>query len=136
MTQVKWQNVYNNKLSIYNNCAWVSIHQWMWKLHNRSVSSIDLFVGNSFSLKMYNFSILRDLNFFLLLITCCKFFWRAKTSIACLESRNDLKLIRCFCCCFFFLLNSLNLVEWLITARYLFFCVYDLLIYLSEIHFH
>ena len=29
-------------------------------------------------------------------------FWRAKTSIACLDSRNDLKLIRCFCCCFFF----------------------------------
>ena len=28
-------------------------------------------------------------------------FWRAKTSIACLDSRNDLKLIRCFCCCFF-----------------------------------
>ena len=27
-------------------------------------------------------------------------FWRAKTSIACLDSRNDLKLIRCFCCCF------------------------------------
>ena len=26
-------------------------------------------------------------------------FWRAKTSIA--DSRNDLKLIRCFCCCFF-----------------------------------
>jgi hypothetical protein len=28
-------------------------------------------------------------------------FWRAKTSIACLDSRNDFKLIRCFCCCFF-----------------------------------
>ena len=28
-------------------------------------------------------------------------FWRAKTSIACLDSRNDLKLIRCFCCWFF-----------------------------------
>ena len=28
-------------------------------------------------------------------------FWRAKTCIACLDSRNDLKLIRCFCCCFF-----------------------------------
>ena len=28
-------------------------------------------------------------------------FWRAKTSIACLDSRNDLKLIPCFCCCFF-----------------------------------
>jgi len=52
-------------------------------------------------------------------------FWRAKTSIACLDSRNDFKLIQCFCCCFFFLLNSLNLVEWLITSRYLFFCVYD-----------
>ena len=52
-------------------------------------------------------------------------FWRAKTSIACLDSRNDLKVIRCFCCCFFSLLNSLNLVEWLITARHLFFvCVW------------
>ena len=51
-------------------------------------------------------------------------FWRAKTSIACLDSRNDLKLIRCFVAVFF-LLNSLNLVEWLITARYLFFlCVW------------
>jgi hypothetical protein len=29
-------------------------------------------------------------------------FWRAKTSIACLDSRNDLKLIGCFCCRFFF----------------------------------
>ena len=29
-------------------------------------------------------------------------FWRAKTSIACFDSRNDFKLIRCFCCCFFF----------------------------------
>jgi hypothetical protein len=28
-------------------------------------------------------------------------FLRAKTSMACLDSRNDLKLIRCFCCCFF-----------------------------------
>ena len=28
-------------------------------------------------------------------------FWRAKISIACLDYRNDLKLIRCFCCCFF-----------------------------------
>jgi hypothetical protein len=51
-------------------------------------------------------------------------FWRAKTSIACPDSRNDFKLIRCFCCCFFSLLNSLNLVERLITSRYL-FCVYD-----------
>jgi hypothetical protein len=29
-------------------------------------------------------------------------FWRAKTSIACPDSWNDLKLIRCFCCWFFF----------------------------------
>ena len=50
-------------------------------------------------------------------------FWRAKTSIACPYSRNDLKHIRCFCCCFFFsLLNSLNLVKRLITSRYLFLC--------------
>ena len=28
-------------------------------------------------------------------------FWRAKTSIAYPDSRNDFKLIRCFCCCFF-----------------------------------
>jgi hypothetical protein len=46
-------------------------------------------------------------------------FWRAKTSIACHDSRNDFKHIQCFCCCFFFLLNSLNLG--LITSRYLFF---------------
>ena len=51
-------------------------------------------------------------------------FWRAKTSIVCPYSRNDFKHIRCFCCCFFSLLNSLNLVERLITSRYL-FCVYD-----------
>ena len=47
-------------------------------------------------------------------------YWRAKTSIACPDSRNDFKLIQCFCCCFFSLLNSLNLVERLITSRYLF----------------
>ena len=41
-------------------------------------------------------------------------FWRAKTSIACHYSRNDFKHI------FFSLLNSLNLVERLITSRYLF----------------
>ena len=51
-------------------------------------------------------------------------FWRAKTSIACPDSRKDFKLIRCFCCCFISLLQSLNLVERLITSRYL-FCVYD-----------
>ena len=52
-------------------------------------------------------------------------FWRAKTSIACHDSQNNFKLIQCFCCCFYFsLLNSLNLVEWLITSRYLFFCVW------------
>ena len=27
-------------------------------------------------------------------------FWRAITSIVCLDSRNDFKLIQCFCCCF------------------------------------
>ena len=48
-------------------------------------------------------------------------FWRAKTSIACPDSRNDFKLIRCFVAVFFSLLNSLNLVERLITSRYLFF---------------
>ena len=52
-------------------------------------------------------------------------FWRAKASIACHDSRNDLKLIQCFCCCFFSLLNSLNLVEWLITSTYLFLYEYD-----------
>jgi hypothetical protein len=52
-------------------------------------------------------------------------FWRAKSSIACPDSRNDFKFIQCFCCCFFSLLNSLNLVEWPITARYLFLYVYD-----------
>jgi hypothetical protein len=51
-------------------------------------------------------------------------FWRAKTSIACPYSRNYSKHIRCFCCCFFSLLNSLNLVERLITSRYLFLCVW------------
>ena len=30
--------------------------------------------------------------------------------------------IRCFCCCFFSLLNSLNLVKRLIASRYLFLC--------------
>jgi hypothetical protein len=51
-------------------------------------------------------------------------FWRAKTSIACPYSRNNFKHIRCFCCCFFSLLNSLNLLERLITSRYLFLCVW------------
>ena len=52
-------------------------------------------------------------------------FWRAnKTSIACPYSRNDFKHIQCFCCCFFLSLNSLNLVERLITFRYLFLCVW------------
>ena len=49
-------------------------------------------------------------------------FWRAKTSIACPYSRNDFKHIRCFCCCFFLSLNSLNLVKRLITSRYLLLC--------------
>jgi hypothetical protein len=38
--------VYNQKLSIHNKCAWVGIHQWLWKVHNGSVLSIELFVGN------------------------------------------------------------------------------------------
>jgi hypothetical protein len=55
-------DVYNEKLSIHNKCAWVGKHQWLWKVHNGSVLSIELFVGNQFWLKkMYNFSILRDL---------------------------------------------------------------------------
>jgi hypothetical protein len=39
-------NVYNQKLSIHNKCAWVGIHQWLWKVHNGSVLFIELFVGN------------------------------------------------------------------------------------------
>jgi hypothetical protein len=49
-------------------------------------------------------------------------FWRAKTSFSCLET--ILNLFDVFVAVFF-LLNSLILVEWLITARYLFFGVYD-----------
>ena len=51
-------------------------------------------------------------------------FWRAKTSIACPYSRNDFKHIRCFCCVFFLSVKSFNLVERLITSRYLFLCVW------------
>jgi hypothetical protein len=54
--------------------------------------------------------------------TRAKFWRRVKTSIACPYSQNDFKHIRCFCCCFFSLLNSLNLVKRLITSRYLFLC--------------
>ena len=39
-------DVYNHKLSIYNKCAWVGIHQWLWKVHKGNVLSIELFVGN------------------------------------------------------------------------------------------
>jgi hypothetical protein len=39
-------DVYNKKLSIHNKCAWVGIHQWLWKVHKGSVLSIELFVGN------------------------------------------------------------------------------------------
>ena len=39
-------DVYNQKLSIHNKCAWVGIHQWLWKVHNGSVLMIELFVGN------------------------------------------------------------------------------------------
>jgi hypothetical protein len=34
-------DVYNQKVSIHNKCAWVGIHQWLWK-----VLSIELFVEN------------------------------------------------------------------------------------------
>jgi hypothetical protein len=33
-------DVYNEKLSIHNKCAWVGKHQWLWKVHNGSVLSI------------------------------------------------------------------------------------------------
>jgi hypothetical protein len=39
-------DVYNQKLSIHNKCAWVGIHQWLWKVHKGIVLSIELFVGN------------------------------------------------------------------------------------------
>jgi hypothetical protein len=39
-------DVYNKKLSIHNKCAWVGMHQWLWKVHNGSILSIELFVGN------------------------------------------------------------------------------------------
>jgi hypothetical protein len=39
-------DVYNQKLSIHNKCAWVGIHQWLWKAQKGSVLSIELFVGN------------------------------------------------------------------------------------------
>jgi hypothetical protein len=39
-------DVYNQKLSIHNKCAWVGIHQLLWKVHKGSVLSIELFVGN------------------------------------------------------------------------------------------
>ena len=48
-------------------------------------------------------------------------FWRVKTSIACSYSRN---IFDVFVAVYFSLLNSLNLVERLITSRYL-FCVYE-----------
>ena len=35
-------SVYNQILSIHNKCAWVGIHQWLWKVHNGSVLSIEL----------------------------------------------------------------------------------------------
>ena len=44
-------DVYNQKLSIHNKCAWVGIHQWLWKVHKGSVLSIELFVGNLFWLR-------------------------------------------------------------------------------------
>ena len=28
-------DVYNQKLSIHNKCAWVGIHQWLWKLQRK-----------------------------------------------------------------------------------------------------
>jgi hypothetical protein len=39
-------DVYNKKLLIHNKCAWVGIHQWLWKVHKGNVLSIELFVGN------------------------------------------------------------------------------------------
>ena len=39
-------DVYNQKLSVHNKCAWVGILQWLWKVHKGSVLSIELFVGN------------------------------------------------------------------------------------------
>jgi hypothetical protein len=39
-------DVYNQQLSVHNKCAWVGIHQWLWKVHKGNVLSIELFVGN------------------------------------------------------------------------------------------
>ena len=38
-------DVYNQKLSIHFKCTWVGIHQWLWKVHNGSILSIEFFVG-------------------------------------------------------------------------------------------
>jgi hypothetical protein len=45
---VLWHRLdaYNQKLSIHNKCAWVGIHQWLWKVHKGSILSIELFVRN------------------------------------------------------------------------------------------